>query len=65
MLNTFLRGLAVLAVIQTHAGFHYMFPDSYRAGAIKILGNGYYSVIVFFTISGFLITSLLLIDRNT
>jgi peptidoglycan/LPS O-acetylase OafA/YrhL len=53
----FLRGLAVLAVIQTHAGFHFMFPESYRATAIKILGNGYYGVIVFFTISGFLITS--------
>jgi peptidoglycan/LPS O-acetylase OafA/YrhL len=47
-----LRGIAVLMVIVGHTGFPYMPPPS---------GNG---VVIFFVLSGFLITSLLLEERQ-
>ena len=49
-----LRGLAVLGVIAFHAS---------EAGSVSLLG-GYLGVDLFFVLSGFLITSLLLGERR-
>jgi peptidoglycan/LPS O-acetylase OafA/YrhL len=51
-----LRGIAVLMVVVLH--YTHGFPISYSA--IEAIGNGYYGVMFFFTISGFLITGNLL-----
>src|SRR5438034_997951 len=51
-----LRGIAVLMVVVLH--YTHGFPISYSA--IEAIGNGYYGVIFFFAISGFLITGNLL-----
>jgi peptidoglycan/LPS O-acetylase OafA/YrhL len=51
-----LRGISVLMVVVLH--YTHGFPISYSA--IKAVGNGYYGVMFFFTISGFLITGNLL-----
>jgi peptidoglycan/LPS O-acetylase OafA/YrhL len=48
-----LRGVAVLVVVLMHYG--YCFPISYAS--VPFVGNGYYGVVMFFTISGFLITT--------
>src|SRR3981081_931858 len=51
-----LRGVAVLMVVLMHYAFS--FPISYAS--LWFAGNGYYGVVMFFTISGFLITTNLL-----
>jgi peptidoglycan/LPS O-acetylase OafA/YrhL len=51
-----LRGIAVLMVVLMHYAFS--FPISYAS--LWFVGNGYYGVVMFFTISGFLITTNLL-----
>ena len=51
-----LRGVAVLVVVLMH--YTYSFPISYASASFA--GNGYYGVAMFFTISGFLITTNLL-----
>jgi peptidoglycan/LPS O-acetylase OafA/YrhL len=51
-----LRGVAVLMVVLMHYG--YCFPISYAS--VSFVGNGYYGVVMFFTISGFLITTNML-----
>jgi peptidoglycan/LPS O-acetylase OafA/YrhL len=51
-----LRGVAVLMVVLMHYAFSY--PISYAS--VWFVGNGYYGVVMFFTISGFLITTNLL-----
>lgn len=51
-----LRGVAVLLVVLMH--YTYCFPISYAS--VSFVGNGYYGVVMFFTISGFLITANLL-----
>jgi peptidoglycan/LPS O-acetylase OafA/YrhL len=51
-----LRGVAVLMVVLMH--YTFSFPISYAS--VWFVGNGYYGVVMFFTISGFLITTNLL-----
>jgi peptidoglycan/LPS O-acetylase OafA/YrhL len=51
-----LRGVAVLMVVLMHYAFSV--PISYAS--LWFAGNGYYGVVMFFTISGFLITTNLL-----
>jgi peptidoglycan/LPS O-acetylase OafA/YrhL len=51
-----LRGVAVLVVVLMH--YIYCFPISYASASF--VSNGYYGVVMFFTISGFLITTNLL-----
>jgi peptidoglycan/LPS O-acetylase OafA/YrhL len=48
-----LRGVAVITVVSMH--YVYCFPISYSS--LSFVGNGYYGVAMFFTISGFLITT--------
>src|SRR5215204_412439 len=56
-----LRGVAVLAVITLHAYIPFTLPNN-----IKILGNGgFLGVDIFFVLSGFLITALLLQERES
>ena len=57
-----LRGVAILAVILLHINIHYPFDKSVftqlpHAVVANIFWSGYYGVIIFFVISGFLITS--------
>jgi peptidoglycan/LPS O-acetylase OafA/YrhL len=56
-----LRGISVLMVVVLH--YTHGFPISYSA--IEAIGNGYYGVMFFFTISGFLITGNLLSRYRT
>src|SRR3981081_1854314 len=51
-----LRGVAVLVVVLLH--YAMCFPIGYAS--VWFVGNGYYGVVLFFTISGFLITTNML-----
>jgi len=51
-----LRGFSVLTVISTHGGIY--LPSEFITPAVnRLLYNGYYGVVIFFVISGFLITT--------
>src|SRR5579885_1426118 len=62
-----LRGVAILAVIATHFGYgaikDYSLSESWAA-VRTIMSYGWVGVDLFFVLSGFLITSLLLARRN-
>ena len=55
-----LRAMAVIVVILAHSGWY--LPASVRQNSVfrSVVGNGYHGVAVFFVISGYLITTLLL-----
>lgn len=61
-----LRGLSILAVILLHLNIHLDYADSFLGDIFPrpifnlIFRSGYYGVIVFFTLSGYLITSSIL-----
>jgi peptidoglycan/LPS O-acetylase OafA/YrhL len=62
-----LRGLGVLMVVLSHASGYipFMFYDLWDRARTSISANGYHGVSIFFTVSGFLITSKLLAVADT
>ncbi|MFT3742496.1 MAG: acyltransferase [Gammaproteobacteria bacterium] len=56
----FLKGISILLVLISHFSLFYSFLPEKEFFLYKIAVNGYYGVMVFFVISGFLITSLAL-----
>ncbi|MEO0899525.1 MAG: acyltransferase, partial [Bacteroidota bacterium] len=61
-----IRGLCILAVVLLHLNIHFGFSDSFLKEAIHpslytlLFWSGYYGVVIFFTLSGYLITSSIL-----
>lgn len=55
----FLRGFSIISVILLHCYIHLPFPDNFLNETVtnRIFRSGYYGVMIFFVISGFLITS--------
>jgi peptidoglycan/LPS O-acetylase OafA/YrhL len=59
------RAIAILMVVYGHLSGTIGFPDLLTAGYDNVLGDvAHLGVLVFFVISGFLITSLLMIERE-
>lgn len=61
-----LRGFSILAVILLHLNIHFGFSDTFLKTELPkkifsfLFWNGFYGVIIFFTLSGYLITSSIL-----
>lgn len=61
-----LRGFSILAVLLLHLNIHFGFSDTFLKEILPkklfsfLFWNGFYGVVVFFTLSGFLITSSIL-----
>jgi peptidoglycan/LPS O-acetylase OafA/YrhL len=61
-----LRGLSVVLVVITHLGFYHHLPENaFVRERVWLLFSGSTGVLVFFTLSGFLITRLLIYEKNT
>lgn len=58
-----LRALSILLVLFTHLGWYDALPDNYFFNALEQSITGMVGVTMFFTISGFLITTLLLREK--
>jgi peptidoglycan/LPS O-acetylase OafA/YrhL len=58
-----LRGLAILAVLSTHASF-WISDTGFGRVAVRLMSIGTYGVDLFFVLSGFLITQILLRTRD-
>lgn len=57
------RGLAVLMVVLGHTQISFL-PPAQAQAILDVIGPGFYGVDIFFVLSGFLITSLLLNERS-
>jgi len=61
-----IRGFCILAVILLHLNIHFNYSESFLKEVISkkifslLFWSGYYGVVIFFTVSGFLITSSIL-----
>lgn len=61
-----LRGFSILAVVLLHLNIHFGFSDSFLKAILPkklfsvLFWSGFYGVVVFFTLSGFLITNSIL-----
>ena len=61
-----LRGICILMVILLHLNIHFGYSDTFlkevlhRKLFVNLFWNGYYGVVIFFTLSGYLITSSML-----
>lgn len=61
-----LRGFSILAVVLLHLNIHFGFSDTFLKEILPkklfsfLFWNGFYGVVVFFTLSGFLITNSIL-----
>jgi len=66
-----LRGLCILAVILLHINIHFGLSDTFLATALPkklynlLFWSGYYGVVIFFTLSGYLITRSILKKWDT
>jgi peptidoglycan/LPS O-acetylase OafA/YrhL len=66
-----LRGICILAVILLHLNIHFGFTDTFLKEVIPkkmfslLFWSGFYGVVIFFTLSGYLITSSILIKWGT
>ena len=58
------RALAVLVVIVSHWGFPVVLGPKFYAVLNNIIGFGRFGLIIFFVLSGFLITSILLHEKE-
>ena len=58
-----LRGLAVLLVVVSHTQIGFL-PPRQAQGILDAIGGGFFGVDIFFVLSGFLITTLLLNERS-
>lgn len=60
------RGLCILAVILLHLNIHFRFANTFLADVVPkkifslLFWSGYYGVVIFFTLSGYLITNSVL-----
>ena len=61
-----LRGISILSVILSHCVIHMPFAQVFLPVALNniIFHSGYYGVILFFVISGLIITSTCLVRRG-
>ncbi|MGZ6909037.1 MAG: acyltransferase family protein [Acidimicrobiia bacterium] len=57
------RGLAVLLVVVGHTQISFLPPDQAQR-ILDVIGGGFFGVDIFFVLSGFLITALLLNERS-
>src|SRR4051812_20611942 len=63
-----IRGIAILLVLGIHFGFYPSIytsaPSAFTRGMARIFGVGWVGVDLFFVLSGFLITSILLASKS-